>query len=93
MLSLHYLFFSPSVGGDPDDSPVISSLLLPTCKVREGDYSHHRIGPLSIGFVPPLLHRDNSIVFNLLFSFPSFSILQVDSFGQDTRMMLQNIVL
>jgi hypothetical protein len=54
-LWLHYLFFSPPVDGDPDDSPAISSLLLPTCKVHEGDSSLHRIGPLPLGFVPPLL--------------------------------------
>jgi hypothetical protein len=83
----------PPVGGDLDDSTTIYSLLLPTCKVHEGDSSHHRIGPLPIGFVPPLRCHGNSIVFNLVFSFPSFSIFQVDSFGQDTCTMLQNIVL
>jgi hypothetical protein len=71
-LSLHCLFFSPLVGGDLDDSPVISSLLLSTSKVHEGDSSHHRIGPLPIRFVLPLLRHDNSIVFNLVFSFLSF---------------------
>jgi hypothetical protein len=71
-LSLYCLFFSPPVGVDPDDSLAISSLLLPTCKVCEGDTSHHRIGPLPMEFVLPLLHRDNSIVFNLVFSFLSF---------------------
>jgi hypothetical protein len=85
--------FLPQVGGDPDDSSTISSLVLPTYKVREGDSSHHRIGPLPIGFVSPLLRRGNSIVFNLVFSFPFFTILQVNSFDQDTCTMLQNIVL
>jgi hypothetical protein len=93
VVSLHYLSFSPPVGSDLDDSTTISSQLMPTCKVRVGDFSCHRIGSLPIGFVPPLLHRGNSIVFNLVFSFPSFSILQVDSFGQDTHIMLQNIIL
>jgi hypothetical protein len=62
----------PSVGGDPDVYMVIYSLLLPTCKVCEGNSSSHRIGPLPIGFVPPLHHHGNSIVFNLVFSFPYF---------------------
>jgi hypothetical protein len=75
------LFISPPplVSGDPDDSPTISSLLLaisslllPTCKVCEGDSSHHQIGLLPIRFVLPLLRRDNSAVFNLVFSFLSF---------------------
>jgi hypothetical protein len=52
---LHCLFFSPPIGGDPDDSLTISSLLLPTCKVHEGDSSHHQIGPLPFEFVLPLL--------------------------------------
>jgi hypothetical protein len=38
-LSLHCLFFSPPVGGDPDDSAAISSLLLPTCKVCKDNSS------------------------------------------------------
>jgi hypothetical protein len=88
-----FIFLSPLVDGDLDDYMAIHSLVLPNCKVREGDSSHHRIGPLPIGFIPHLRRRGNSIVFNLVFSFPSFSILQVDSFGQDTRMMLQNIIL
>jgi hypothetical protein len=67
-----FIFLSPRVGGNTDDSPAISSLLLPTCKVREEDSSRYQIGPLPIGFVHPLLHRGNSIVFNLVFSFPSF---------------------
>jgi hypothetical protein len=71
-LSLNCLFFSLSVDGDAHDFPTISSLLLSTCKVREGDSFHHRIGPLPIGFVLPLLCRDNFIVFNLVFSFLSF---------------------
>jgi hypothetical protein len=45
----------PPVGSGPDDSPAISSLLLPTCMVREGDSSCHRIGLLPLGFVLPLL--------------------------------------
>jgi hypothetical protein len=89
-----FIFLSPpSVGGDPNDYTVIYSLLLPTCKVHEGDSSHHRIGPIPIEFVPPFRRRGNSIVFNLVFSFLSLSILQVEFFGQDTRTMLQNIVL
>jgi hypothetical protein len=67
-LLLHCLFFSTPIDGDPDDSPTISSLLLPTCKVREEDSSHHRIGLLPIGFVLPLIRRDNSIVFNIVFT-------------------------
>jgi hypothetical protein len=35
-----FIFLS-LVSGDPDDSPTFSSLLLPTCKVREEDSSHH----------------------------------------------------
>jgi hypothetical protein len=71
--SLLFIFLSPPpVGGDPDDYTSIYSLLLPSCKVSEGDSSHHRIDLLSIGFVPPLHHRGNFIVFNLVFSFPSF---------------------
>jgi hypothetical protein len=68
------LFISPPppVDGDPDNSAMIYSLLLSTCKFCEGDSSHHQIGPLPIGFVPPLRHHGNSIVFNLVFSFPSF---------------------
>jgi hypothetical protein len=80
----------PLVSDDPDDYTAIYSLLLLTCKVREGDSYYHRIGPLPIKFVPPLRRRGNSIVFNLVFSFLSFSILQVDSFDQDTHTMLQN---
>jgi hypothetical protein len=71
-LSFYCLFFSSPVGGGPDDSLTISSLLLPTCKVCEMDSSHHRIGPLPIGFVLYLLRHDNFIVFNLVFSFMSF---------------------
>jgi hypothetical protein len=67
-----FIFLSPPVGGDPNDSAVIYFLLLPTCKIREGNSSRHRIGPLPIGFVPPLRHHGNSLVFNLVFSFPSF---------------------
>jgi hypothetical protein len=87
-LSLHCLFFSPLVGGDQYNYTLIYSLVLPNCKVHEEDSFRHRIGSLPIGFVPPLRRRGNSIVFNLVFSFSSFSILQVDSFGQDTRTML-----
>jgi hypothetical protein len=83
------LFISlPSVDGDPDDSTVIYFLLLLTCKVCEGDYSRHWIGLLPIEFVHLLGCRGNSIVFNLVFSFSCFSILQVDFFDQDTRTML-----
>jgi hypothetical protein len=71
--TLLFIFLSPPpVDGDPDDYMTIYSLLLPTCKVYEGDSSHHRIGLLPIGFVPPLHRRGNSLVFNLVFSFPSF---------------------
>jgi hypothetical protein len=70
--TLLFIFLSPQVGGDPDDYTAIYSLLLPTCKVCEGDSSRHRIGPLPIRFVPLLRHRGNSIVFKLVFSFPSF---------------------
>jgi hypothetical protein len=67
------IYFSlPPVGDDSDDSLAISFHLLPTCKVHEGNSSHHRIGPLPIEFVPPLLRRDNSILFNPVFSFLSF---------------------
>jgi hypothetical protein len=48
----------PPVGGESDDSLTISSLLLPTCKVHEGDSSRHQIGPLTIGFIPLLLRHD-----------------------------------
>jgi hypothetical protein len=73
MLSLHCLFLPPpQVSGDANDSPMISSLLLPTCMVCEGDSSRHRIGLLPIGFIPPILCHSNSIVFNLVFSFSSF---------------------
>jgi hypothetical protein len=71
-VSLYCLFFSPPVSGNPDDSLTISSLLLPTCKVREEDSSHHQIGPLPIGFILPLLRCDNFIMFNLVFSFLLF---------------------
>jgi hypothetical protein len=65
-LTLLFIFLCPLVDGDPDDYTVIYFL------VHEGDSSHHWIGPLPIGFVPPLHCRGNSIVFNLVFSFPSF---------------------
>jgi hypothetical protein len=72
-LSLHCLFFlSLLVGGDLDDYTTIYSLVLPNCKVREGDSSPHRIGLLPIGFVPPIRRHGNSIVFNLVFSFRFF---------------------
>jgi hypothetical protein len=67
-----FIFLSPPVGGYPDDSAVIYSLLLSTCKVREGDSSCHQRGLLPIRLVHPLHHHGNSIVFNLVFSFPSF---------------------
>jgi hypothetical protein len=70
------VYFSlPLVDGKPDDSVAIYSLL-PTCKVHEGDSSHHWIGPLSIRFVHPLHRHDNFIVFNLVFSFLHFSIFK-----------------
>jgi hypothetical protein len=81
-----FIFLTPPlIGDDPDDYTTIYSLVLPNCKVHEGDSSRHWICPLPIGFVPPLRRRGNSILFNLVFSFPYFSILQVDSFDQDTH--------
>jgi hypothetical protein len=80
-LFFHFIVYFSPVHGDSDNSSVISSLLS-TCKVCEGDSFHHRIGSFLIKSVLPLFHRDNSIVFNLVFL--SFSILQIDSFGQDT---------
>jgi hypothetical protein len=69
--SIVYFSLSLTQRHGPDDFPVISTLLL-TCKVREGDSFHYQIGLLPIGFVPHLLRRGNSIMFNLVFSFPSF---------------------
>jgi hypothetical protein len=70
--TLLFIFLPSPIGGDPGDYTTIYSLLLSTYKVREGDSSRHQIGPLPIGFVPPLHRRGNSIVFNLVFCFPSF---------------------
>jgi hypothetical protein len=71
MLLLNY-YPPPPVSSDLDDSVAIYPLLLPTWKVHEGDSSRHRICLFPIGFVHPLHHGGNSIVFNLVFSFPSF---------------------
>jgi hypothetical protein len=84
-IRFHFIIYFSLTWQWPGWPPVISSLLVPTCKVRKGDSSHHRISPLPIGSIIPLLRHDNFMLFNLVFSFLSFSILQVNSFDQGTH--------
>jgi hypothetical protein len=68
-------FFLPPAGGNPGNSPAISSLLLPTCKVFGGNSSLSSDRSVPSGFVPPLLSQGISLGFNLLLSSPLFSYI------------------